>query len=189
MNRAEAAANARAARAKNIPPIEIRFWSKVDRRSDEECWPWMASVRRKDEGYGAFSIGGRHHPAHRVALELSGVIVPAGMVVCHRCDNPRCCNPSHLFVGTPQDNDADRVAKGRQARGSTNGNAKYTDRFVWGVRMLNTRLGLSIARIARMFGVNASGLYDVINRGWKHVDHEAMFRDYKREWGGKNVPR
>lgn len=130
MNRAQAAVVARAAAAAKRGTVQERFWRKVDKRGAEECWPWLASVRRKEEGYGAFWLDGRHQPANRVALLLSGRAVPAGMVACHRCDNPRCCNPSHLFVGTPGDNNADKVAKLRHARGQKHGCAKLSDAAV-----------------------------------------------------------
>src|SRR5579863_4455089 len=121
MKREEVFKLGRAALAAKIPPVLVRFWSKVDIRSDAECWLWKASFRRKDEQYGAFSMtrNSRHEPAHKIAWILAnGLPVPEGMVVCHRCDNPPCCNPAHLWIGTPADNDADRVTKGRQCRGS-----------------------------------------------------------------------
>lgn len=102
-----------------------RFWSKVQKT--DTCWLWMASVRRADEGYGAFWLNGKHVPAHRVAFELTNGAISASAVVAHKCDNPRCVNPSHLFVTDQAGNMADKVAKRRQARGERNGNARLSD--------------------------------------------------------------
>ena len=168
MNRQEAAAIARAAKAKKAPPLLERFWSKVDRRSAGECWPWTAAVRRKDEGYGAFYLDRRHQPASKVAWLLTFGAIDPGLVVCHRCDNPRCCNPQHLFVGTPMQNDADRVAKGRQCRGSKVHTAVLDEGIVLQIRDIAKMFGTVEA--ARMFGFPYDRVYDVHRRNtWRHL--------------------
>jgi hypothetical protein len=101
---------------KRLDPVR-NWWSKV--AVTPECWLWMAA--RDRDGYGKFAIGlGGHDQihtrAHRFAYEAFVEPVPEGMVVCHRCDNPPCVRPDHLFVGTPLDNNNDKVAKGRHAR-------------------------------------------------------------------------
>ena len=94
-----------------------RFWAKVDRSDGPDaCWPWTGHRARR--GYGQFKMFGRSVPAHRVAWELTNGPIPPGdhfgtMCACHRCDNPPCCNPTHLFLGSMADNVADRDAKGR----------------------------------------------------------------------------
>jgi hypothetical protein len=99
--------------------LVTRFWLKVDRRGDNECWLWTASTT--GNGYGQFSP--TCHPpktgyAHRFSYELHYGPIPAGMLVCHTCDNPRCVNPKHLFLGTHQDNATDMKQKGRHWNGS-----------------------------------------------------------------------
>ncbi len=171
MNRAEAAVLARAARAAKQPPLEIRFWSKVDKRGPDDCWPWTAAVRNAKEGYGAFWLHGRHQPANRVALLLSGVPVPDGMVACHKCDNPRCCNPAHLFVGTPKANNDDKVSKQRQAAGRRHGCAKLTPAQVAEIRsyrppgVKQMKKGIAEA-LAKKFGVSVPYISELQTRNW-----------------------
>lgn len=166
MNRREAAAIARAAKAAQTTLPE-RFWSKVERSGEDECWPWIAAVRRKDEGYGAFWLDRRHQPASRVAWILTNGPVPADLVVCHRCDNPNCCNPRHLFIGTRLENDADRIAKGRQCKGEQMPNAVLTDALVISLRALAEEVGIKEA--AKRLGINEHTAWDACRRRWRHV--------------------
>lgn len=94
-----------------------RLWEKVDKSGGPDaCWLWTA--RRGPDGYGQIKVDGQGRQAHRVVMELTlGEAVPKHLYVCHRCDNPPCCNPAHLFVGTPSDNQRDSVAKGRHGGG------------------------------------------------------------------------
>lgn len=95
-----------------LRPTEARFWAKVDRSGGPEaCWPWTGA--RAWNGYGQFGDGGQIHIASRVAWELSCGPIAEGLHVLHRCDNPPCVNPAHLFLGTHSDNMRDMVAKGR----------------------------------------------------------------------------
>ena len=94
---------------------EDRFWENVDIRGSDECWEWkMARQPQKGYEYGKLQWGGKHAYAHRVAWSLFNKReIPDKMFVCHSCDNASCCNPKHLFLGTPRDNTQDSIAKGR----------------------------------------------------------------------------
>lgn len=91
-----------------------RFFDKINKTDD--CWEWNASLRGKT-GYGAFKLNGKVIDAHRVSYELHFGIIPKGVLVCHRCDNRKCVNPNHLFLGTYKDNHQDGVDKGRIING------------------------------------------------------------------------
>jgi hypothetical protein len=92
------------------------FWSRVDDSSGpNQCWPWIG--RKLPNGYGRLKFRNKYIGANRMAFALSHNSELGEMLVCHRCDNPVCCNPSHLFLGTHQDNMDDMVAKGRKASG------------------------------------------------------------------------
>lgn len=95
--------------------LHCRFYDKADVRGLDDCWEWKKAFHNK-HGYGSFTLDGRARYAHRVALGLHlGRAMERGEVACHRCDNPRCVNPSHLFLGTAKDNMSDARAKGRLA--------------------------------------------------------------------------
>ena len=109
--------------AKPTGPLEPRFWSKVERTFETDCWFWKASI--DVNGYGQFGLAPGQFgaktwtmaKAHRVAWLLTNGEIPAGMFLCHKCDMPRCVNPSHLFLGTQTDNMRDCVAKDRHGCG------------------------------------------------------------------------
>ncbi len=137
------------------------FWSKVIR--GEDCWEWVAA--RTQAGYGRFSA---HDYAHRYSWELHNGPIPEGMFVCHRCDNPPCVRPDHLFVGTARDNVHDAVAKGRFLHGETSTSSKLTTADVIDIRHRVARE--SISDIARRFGVERSHIRSIVaGRRWAHV--------------------
>ncbi|MFA6325045.1 MAG: HNH endonuclease [Candidatus Paceibacterota bacterium] len=89
--------------------MENRFWTKVDKT--KTCWNWLGS--KSSKGYGRFKIKGKLYSPHRISYELINGPIPKGMFICHKCDNPACVNPGHLFLGTQSDNMKDCFKKGR----------------------------------------------------------------------------
>ena len=89
--------------------VEERFWEKVDKSG--ACWEWTAG--KNSDGYGQIKIKGRQIKAHRLSWELHSTPIPDGMQCLHRCDNPACVNPKHLFLGTHKDNMVDKKIKER----------------------------------------------------------------------------
>lgn len=120
-------------RRRDISLVE-RFEEKYE-PSPNGCWEWTASLNQRS-GYGQFRLRGSMVHAHRVSWELYRSPINIGLHVLHRCDNRRCVNPEHLFLGTNDDNMADMVAKGRQAKGVRHGSAKLTPSQVAEIRGL-----------------------------------------------------
>jgi hypothetical protein len=154
------------------PSQAERFWPKVDRRGPEDCWEWQGA--KNNHGYGWFSIACKARLAHRAAWQLTHGEIPEGQHVLHRCDNPPCCNPAHLWLGTPADNSADRNAKGRTRagpplRGERNGAAKLTTSQALEIKR-RLAAGESERSIAEDFPVTDSTVH-LIAKGqkWAHL--------------------
>ena len=145
---------------------ERRFWGMVSVGGVDECWPWLA--RRDRDGYGRFKFMGKSLYAHRTAYQMLWGALAPGMFVCHRCDQPSCCNPSHLFAGTHVENMADMVVKGRACNrsGERNTQAKLTSADVLGIRRLLSQ-GKTHASVAKELGVCKSAISNIASgRSW-----------------------
>lgn len=142
-------------------PVKERFMSHV-RPVESGCWEWTAS--RHVKGYGWFKFEGKITTAQRVSWRLFHGEIPPGISVLHRCDNPPCVNPEHLFLGTPAENTADMIAKGRQAFGPRHPNTKLSFTQVEEIRRLWATGSMTQREIGRQFGVSPSRVSSIVRR-------------------------
>lgn len=176
----------------NLPVLE-RFYNKVQLPdSPDGCWIWAAGTT--SAGYGRFSFNKREGLAHRFSYQYFIGAIPEGMYICHRCDNPSCVNPAHLFAATQKDNLADMVRKGRACFGDRNGSrihpervrrgdnhpfklhpekiqrgeahsqAKLTENQVREIRQRFVAGGVNYPQLAHEYGVNKATISDIVNR-------------------------
>jgi len=148
-----------------------RFGSKVQRGSGAGCWIWTAHTNQY--GYGVFWVNRECGDmlAHRAAWLIYKGQHPGSADVCHTCDNPKCVNPDHLFLGSAADNMRDCAAKGRIPRGSSRPNAKLDENDVRNIRDVYRGGGISKAALARYFQVDASLISRVVGGSrWEHVN-------------------
>jgi hypothetical protein len=142
-----------------------KFWAKVDRRNADECWPWLGAPDK--DGYGQIWDGhaGKMKKAHRVSAELHHGQAN-GFNVLHSCDNPSCCNPSHLSYGTALENQNDKVAKNRHAKGESQGHSKLTEAQVAEIR---NRASDGYRALCAEFQLAPSTVYRIWHgQAWKH---------------------
>jgi hypothetical protein len=179
----------------HMKTVEERFWEKVDRRGEDECWEWLGGWR--GNGYGYFSIGGKEMNAHRGSWIIHNGNVPAELCVCHICDNRRCVNPKHLFLGTISDNAVDMVKKHRHVSqinpgcyprgdkhhthlrpetisfGEKNGGSKLKESMV---KIIIERLqaGEQGRKIARDYNISECAISQIkLHKHWSYLFHDA----------------
>ena len=147
------------------------FWQKVEKKNENECWEWLGT--KTPRGYGHFWLNGKKIYAHRSSWYLHNGKIPAGMCICHHCDNPSCVNPAHLFLGTQRDNALDAMKKNRLVfpLGEDNGKSKLTEKDVLAIRAEYQPRGKNNQRVlAKKYGVCRMNISHVVNREiWKHI--------------------
>lgn len=149
--------------------IHNRFWSKVNKGDEDQCWVWNAGCNPK--GYGNFWVNGKTVTASCYAYTLTYGTITPHMNVLHSCDNPPCCNPKHLFLGTHKDNAVDREHKHRcnRDKGDDHTNAKLTWHDIDIIRNKHAFGELSQTELARTFNVSVQLINKIVhNKVWKN---------------------
>lgn len=159
--------------------IHKAFWRHIIYADPNECWLWQGSISPK--GYGRAHLQGREIPAHRLSWEIHHGLIPDNLWVLHKCDNPPCCNPRHLFLGTAKDNTQDMIAKGRRkgeyknntrrpyVEGELNHSAKVTEQIVYSLRQ-RFQQKEKIRDLANEFGVRYQLVWNIVHyKTWKHI--------------------
>jgi hypothetical protein len=145
-----------------------RFLAKVAVGDANGCNIWTAS--KNPRGYGYFKTHGRNTYAHRFAWQLEHGGISDGLKIPHVCDNPACVKVSHTRLGTNAENSADMVAKGRQARGTKNGNAVLTEEGVRAIKADYRPRVFGLRKLAKKYGVYYTAIYKVLlGESWSHV--------------------
>ena len=145
---------------------QVDFDKRVDKSGN--CWIWLG--KPDTYGYGRMRFNGRDEAVHRLAYHFAYGEIPDGLFICHDCDNRMCVNPTHLYLGTNQDNLADMVQRGRSNRGEARPNAKLKEAHVRQIRARYQDRRLSISLLAKEYGVTCSTIRSVITfRSWRHV--------------------
>lgn len=138
-----------------------RFVAKINFGEEGDCWEWNAGIQSK--GYGSFGMRpSKTALAHRVAYVHFVGEIPDGMIVMHKCDNPLCCNPNHLRVGTIAENNLDSMQKGRAAKGERNGQSKLTELEVIEIRELSDSEEMTIRELARQYRMSYTGIRNIV---------------------------
>ena len=143
---------------------------KVDEKTG--CWVWQGWWRSKQKKgfYGGIKVGGVSLLAHRVSYEFYNGKIPKGMLCCHKCDNTKCVNPEHLFLGTQDDNMKDMANKFRGTNGEKGRHSKLTSNMVEEIRFAAKRGNMLHREIASIFNVSTTTITNIINNKiWKHI--------------------
>ena len=154
------------------PILANRFWKKVPKNHTNNCWKWGGTIMVN--GYGTLTIRPNKYYAHRASWMINRGPIPDGLHVLHKCDNPPCVNPEHLFLGTQRDNNNDKIRKGRARGGSMKGEShplvKMTNGKIKEIRARYKAGGITQGDLASQYGMSQPGVSAIITgRLWKHV--------------------
>jgi hypothetical protein len=152
-----------------------RFWDKVNILGENDCWEWQAAF--DTNGYGAFKVDGKKVNSHRFAYILTNGEVQPGLEICHKCNNPKCVNPAHLYAGTKSQNMLDMVRAGNyklntyeKMRGEKSGASKLTNDAVLEIRRLYSKNVMTLDKLAKRYNMSKSAIASIIwRKSWTHI--------------------
>lgn len=143
-------------------------WKYINKKSEDECWEWMGGFDGK--GYGRIYFEHKRRGAHRVVYELTYGKIQNELYVCHKCNNPICCNPKHLYLGTQKDNLKQMIEDGRSHVGEKHGLAKLTEEDVLKIRKMYSTGKYTLKTLGETFKTCFQNISDIINRKhWRHI--------------------
>lgn len=143
-------------------------WKNVKIKRSDECWEW--TKYKLKNGYGEMGINNKVYLVHRIVYEQIYGYIPDGLYILHKCNNPSCCNPKHLYLGTQKDNMKQMSEDGRSARGEKSSSAKLKVEDVLEIRKLYSTEKYYHWELGEMFGVSRQQITKILNnQNWKHI--------------------
>lgn len=156
--------------------LSERFWSKVSKKEENECWEWNGT--KHISGYGILRVNGKNEYSHRIGYQIMIGTISKNLFVLHSCDNPSCCNPKHLWLGTYKDNSDDMIRKRRRRsdKGELNPQHKLTEKQVVEIRSLYSTGKYTQRELGKKYNVTQGQISRII-RNMEWVDYNG--RHYK----------
>lgn len=149
------------------------IWKYIDKSNDNQCWDWLGCIH--NSGYGMFMVNYKPYLSHRLIYEMTYGNITDNLLVCHKCDNRKCCNPLHLFLGTAHDNTVDMVNKNRcnSPIGQRNGMNKLNNNEIKEIRLLYTSNNYTQKILSEIYSVSQSNISLIVNsKRWKHINNK-----------------
>jgi len=136
-------------------------WKRINKRDENDCWEWVGG--KDKDGYGRMMIDRHNYRTHRLTYIETYGSIPEGLIICHRCNNPSCCNPNHLYAGTIRENSQQCTKEGRRVSGEKHYKTILSDKDILKIRSLYSTGTFSQRELGRMFGVTQAAIWYIIN--------------------------
>ncbi len=149
--------------------IKEDVWKRINIKGEDDCWEWKGYVL--SNGYGQIRIDYRRYRTHRLVYELTYGPIPEGLLVCHKCNNRKCCNPKHLYVGTQKDNLKQMIEDGRKPIGENSSKAKLNWKQINEIRKKYIPYIYTQKRLGKEYSISESECFLIINnKVWKNKE-------------------
>ncbi len=152
----------------SVLATEKTFWNGMIKKDENDCWIWVRC--NNGSGYGITTLKGIRYLTHRLAYEITYGAIPKGMYVLHTCDNPSCCNPKHLKLGTQFDNMKDMTDKKRRVVGEDSHYSKLSEKHILEIRELYSTGNYTQRELSKRYNISFQGIHVIVKRkSWKHI--------------------